>query len=115
MFDARILVGPAMLLLGGGFLFLSLRLWLVRPLNRVFRLGPFVTERGMRALLNLRFTSFAFGAFLTVQGLANVVFWYGTQQVYNPLVQALGSLAAGLGGWAVWLMLRGLWRLRSVK
>lgn len=111
MFDARILAGPALLALGAGFLFLSLRLWMVRPLNRVFRLGPYVTEAGMRAVLRLRFTSFAFGSFLAVQGLANVIFWFGERHVYNPLVQLLGSLGAGLGVWAASLMGLGLWRL----
>ncbi|WP_312487146.1 hypothetical protein [Sphingomonas sp.] len=74
MFDPRLLVGPVMLALGVSFLTLSIRLWMVRPLNRVFRLGPYVTERGMKAVLNLRFTSFAFGAFLSVQGLTAIVF-----------------------------------------
>ncbi|MBI0474209.1 hypothetical protein D9601_02365 [Sphingomonas sp. MA1305] len=115
MFDARLLVGPAMLALGLGFVFLSVRLWAVRPLNRVFRLGPFVTEKGMVAILNLRFTSFAFGAFFVVQGLTAIIFWYGTQDIRNPLVQALGSLGAGLGLWAVFLMYRGLWRVWRTK
>ncbi|WP_203309753.1 hypothetical protein [Sphingomonas beigongshangi] len=115
MFDARLLVGPAMLALGLGFLVLSIRLWAVRPLNRVFRLGPFVTERGMKAVLNLRFTSFAFGAFFVVQGLTAITFWFGSQDIQNPLVQALGSLGAGLGVWAVVLMYRGLWRVWKHK
>jgi hypothetical protein len=111
MFDPRFLAGPAMLVLGAGFCFLAMRLWLVRPLNRVFRLGPYVTEQGMRAVLNLRFTSFAFGAFLVVQGLSSVVFWWGEQEVYDPLVKLLGSLGAGMGLWAAGLMTRGLYRL----
>ena len=112
MFDPRILTGPLMIALGSGFLFLSARLWWVRPLNRVFRLGPYVTEQGMRAVLNLRFTSFAFGAFLAVQGLTMTVFWWlRDREINDPLVQALGSLSTGLGVWAVLLMARGIWRV----
>lgn len=90
-----------MLMIGVAFIAISLRLWLVHPVNRVFRIGPFVTERGMRAVLNLRLLFFGLGAFLSTQGAAGVVFWFfRDRRVDDPLVQFLGALGAGLGLWA---------------
>lgn len=115
MFDARLLVGPAMLVIGAALIAISMRLWLVRPVNRVWKLGPFVTEAGLKAVLNLRFTFFAMGAFLSVQGLTAITFWFGYQDIRNPLVALLGTLAAGLSFWAVYLTIAGLWRLWRSK
>lgn len=100
MFDLRFLTGPAMLLMGGFLIFVAFRLWRVHPVNRVFRLGPYVTEAGMVALLNLRFAIMSYGLFLFAQGMASAVFWYVRRAVDDPLVQFMGSLSAGLGIWA---------------
>lgn len=90
-----------MAVIGLSFLFLVYRLWWVHPINRVLKLGPFVTERGIRAVLGLRMTLLSFGVFLLAQGSASIVYWYfRARQADDPLVQFLGSLAAGLGVWA---------------
>lgn len=51
--------------IGGLFLWLSTALWREHPINRVLKLGPFVTERGLRALLSAWPFLFLFGAFVT--------------------------------------------------
>lgn len=106
MFDLRFLTGPAMLLMGGFLIFVAVRLWRVHPVNRVFRLGPYVTEAGMVALLGLRFTILSYGLFLSAHGLASCVYWYVRRAVHDPLVQFLGSLSAGLGIWAAVITVR---------
>ena len=114
--DPRVITGPTMLALGLMALFIAGRLWLVHPVNRVFRLGPFVTERGMRALLNMRQLFLALGAFLTTQGLASVVFWFFRErEVNDPLVQFLGALGAGMGLWTLALAGSALIRLLQIR
>lgn len=115
MFDLRFLTGPAMMVMGGFFLFVALRLWRVHPVNRVFRLGPYVTQEGMVALLNLRLTLFSYGAFLAVYGTASVVYWYLRRDVSDPLVQFLGSLGTGLAIWATINTARLFFRLYLAK
>ncbi len=100
MFDLRILTGPCLLIVGGFFLAMAWRLWRVHPINRAIRLGPYVTVEGMRAVLGLRMLLFSYGAFFTAMALANIAFWYVRTAVNDPLIQFLGSLAAGLGIWA---------------
>lgn len=113
--DLRFLSGPAMLVLGVCFLILAARLWWVHPVNRVFRIGRYVTEEGIRAVVRLRVTFIAFGSFLTFYGLASVVFWFTERGVFDPLVQFLGSLGAGLGVWAAGMALLDLWRLWKLR
>lgn len=104
-----------MIVLGGLMLFLAIRMWLVHPLNRVFRLGPFVTPRGIEAVLRLRLTLLLLGAFLFVQGLTSAVFWWARRDVSDPVVQYLGSLGAGLGIWAAVLLTTAVLRLWRVS
>lgn len=113
--DPRMLSGPALITLGGMFLFLGWRLWRVHPLNRVLSLGPFVTERGMRAVIGMRLSFVAFGLFLSVQGMVSVIFWFARRDVNDPTVAFLGALAAGLGLWAAGMALWGLSRFRQEK
>lgn len=115
MSDWRILGGPAMMVLGCCFLFFTYRLWVIHPVNRVFRLGPFVTERGMRAVLNLRLTLLSFGSCLVVYGLSSVVYWFFRQRVDDPLVQFLGSLGAGLAIWAAGMGVFSVVRFLRIK
>ena len=115
MFDPRFLAGPALIAMGGCHLFVAARLWFVHPLNRVFRLGPFVTEAGIRAVINMRMTLLSYGSSLTTYGLASCVFWFSDRGVFDPLVQFLGSLATGLLIWAAIMSLRFIARLWLVR
>ncbi len=110
-FDPRFLTGPAMMLMGAVLLVFAVRMWRVHPVNRVLRLGPYVTEAGMIALLNMRMTLLSYATFLLVYGLASVVFWYARREVNDPLVQFLGSLGTGLGLWAAGNSLVAFWRV----
>lgn len=113
--DPRMIAGPALIVLGLLMLFVTQKLWLSHPLDRARRLGPFVTEAGLRAVVELRLTLVAFGLFLSMQGVASVVYWYFRREVDDPLVTFLGSCAAGLGVWAASLAVaRGfrLWRAK---
>ena len=114
--DLRIVTGPAMLVIGGLILLLAYRLWWLHPINRVFRIGPFVTERGLRALLDMRQVFLAIGAFLTAQGAASVVFWaFAGGDVQHGATRFLGSLSAGCGVWAaiaVGVTAYRIWRIK---
>lgn len=55
----------AFYVIGGSLLWLATVMWREHPINRVFRLGPYVTEKGLRALLGLWPFLFLFGAFVT--------------------------------------------------
>lgn len=115
-FEARVLTGPAMLVIGSLFLWVAYRLWAVSPINRVFRLGPYVTEEGIKAVVRLRLYFLALGLFLTMQGMSNITFWFiAGRNIQSFAVQFQGSLAAGFAVFAavktVVVMLR-LWRAR---
>lgn len=113
-FDPRMITGPALVVMGALFLLMAWRLWRVHPLNRVFRLGPYVTEQGMKEVIRLRLTFASFGLFFLVQGATGIVFWYHSRDVNDPLVAFLGSLAAGLGVWAAYMAaVRLLWIWRD--
>lgn len=116
MFDLepRILAGPAQVIVGLVLTGIAIRLWTVHPVNRVFRLGPYVTEAGMRALLRLRSTFAAIGLAFVSGGAARTHFWFSSRQVSDPVVAFFGSLEAGLAVWAAFLAIHKavlLWRL----
>ena len=114
MIDTRFLTGPALILIGALLLTIALRLTLVHPINRVFRVGPFVTERGMKALLNMRIVFYAFGLLLVESGVFRCAYWYVYQDIHHPAVVFLGSLEAGLAVWSAGLAIMAaarLWRI----
>lgn len=114
--EPRVVIGPMLVLLGCLFLGIAARLWLVHPLNRVFRLGPFVTERGLRAVLSMRPLFLSLGLFLTTWGAANVIFWTQADgDLYYWPVPFLGALASVFGAWACALSIIAAVRLWRVK
>ena len=113
--DPRILTGPAFVLIGTLFLWISGRLWLVHPINRVFRVGPFVTEEGMAALLNMRPIFLSYGLLGVTSGIYRCTYWFVTQSVNAPVILFLGSLETGFAVWAAILSIMAavrLWRAR---
>ncbi len=109
--EPRLFTGPAFIVIGAFLLTIALRLWVVHPVNRVFRLGPYVTERGMVALLNGRTTFLCFGLLGIVSGLTRTIYWFVTPEVNAPGVRYLGSLETGLALWAAYLSVRTAVRL----
>lgn len=55
----------AFYVIGAILLWLAVAMWKEHPINRVFRLGPYVTELGLRTLLGAWPLLFLFGAFVT--------------------------------------------------
>ncbi len=49
--DLRLLSAIALLIIGCCFLIFSLRIRLTHPVNRVFTIGPFVTDAGLQLVL----------------------------------------------------------------
>lgn len=115
MIDLRYATGPALIIVGAVLLTVAVRLWMVHPINRVFRIGPFVTERGMRAVLGLRTIFLAYGLLLVESGTFRCAYWYLYQDVDAPVVAFLGSLETGLAFWAAALSVRAAYRLWHVQ
>lgn len=89
--DPRYLTGPAMIIVGLFFLFQACRLWFVHPINRVMRLGRYVTEEGLVAILNLRSLLLFYGLAGLEGGLYRCYYWFGNKEVDDPNVRFLGS------------------------
>lgn len=115
MFDPRFLTGPAFFGIGLFLFVISIRLWVVHPVNRVFRLGRFVTEDGMTALLNARVVFLAYGLLGLTSGMTRCIYWFGSRQVYDPAVMFLGSLETGLAIWSALLSASVAFRIWRLK
>ncbi|HEX8412458.1 MAG TPA: hypothetical protein VF637_01030 [Sphingomicrobium sp.] len=115
MFDPRFLAGPAQLVVGLLLLGISYRLSWVHPVNRVFRLGPYVTPEGLEVLLRLRLTMFSFGCMLVSGAASRITYWFAARDVYNKWVVLFGSLEAGLAMWAASLAVVAGYRLWIVN
>lgn len=116
MIDPRILTGPALIVIGGFLVTIALRLYIVHPVNRVFRLGPFVTERGLVAVLRMRVIFLCYGMFFLTQGMTSTTYWFVvSQDVDNPFVVAFGSFGAAFAIGAAYFTLVAAWRLWRLK
>ena len=115
MNDPRILMGPCLIVIGLFLAWITLRLFMVRPVNRVLRLGPFVTERGLIAVLRMRVLFGSYALFFLTQGTANILFWFiSSRDLNNPFVVAFGSLGSVFAIGAAYFTLRAavrLWKL----
>ena len=113
--EPRVLTGPAFFVLGLVFSWIVLRIWLVHPINRVFRLGPYVTERGIAAVLTMRPIFLAYALLGLTNGTTRMVYWFAVRSPNAPIIKFLGSLEAGLSVWAAFLTVKAtirLWRAR---
>lgn len=110
-FDPRLLTGPSLIVIGAVFLFLGLRLWIVHPVNRVLRLGPFVTEEGLGVVIRLRVLLTNLGLFFLTNGAASVRFWFvADRKLDDPIVAVLGGMAGVFAVSAAIVTLHALWR-----
>jgi len=115
MFEPRYLTGPALMVVGFLLLYVSWQIWRVHPVNRVFILGPLVTEAGMIALLHQRLLFLAFGLLMTESGIYRCVYWYVDPRVNAPSVMFLGAMETVFSLWSAYLAVNAgfkLWRAR---
>ena len=92
--DLRIVSAGALLVIGFCFLMFSLRIWMTHPVNRVFTIGPFVTEAGLQLVLRHIPLVFILGLYALSTSLADVAY-YGRAHWGVPwhIANALGLLS----------------------
>lgn len=73
--DFRLVSAIALLIIGFCFLMFSLRIWLTHPVNRVFTIGPFVTEAGLQLVLRHIPLVFILGVYALATALADVSYY----------------------------------------
>lgn len=98
--EPRFLIGPAECVIGVLMVVIAYRLWAVHPLDKVLRLGPYMTPEGLKILLAIRIEFFAFGSVLVVGGFTRFLYWFGHRNVNDPFVLLFGSMEALLSLWA---------------
>lgn len=99
--DPRYITAVALLIVGIAALSVAARILSTHPINRVFTLGPFVTEEGLRALLKYTPTIVALGMFALACGASNIAYalrWEG--RVSTETAYFFGYLEAGTAIWA---------------
>jgi hypothetical protein len=111
--DPRLLTAFALFIVGLAATSLAVRIWWTHPINRVFSLGPFVTEAGLKALLVHSPTIFALGLFAYASSASHLAFvarWnghIGTEAAhFFGLVEALfatwAAIAVTVTAWRLW-------------
>ncbi len=73
--DLRLFSAAALFIIGFFFLMFSLRIWLTHPVNRVFTIGPFVTEAGLQLVLRHIPLIAILGVYALSTGLADVSYY----------------------------------------
>ena len=110
---ARFLTDACLFLLGVWMIWVALRLWATHPINRVFGLGPYVTEEGLRFLLQHWLMVFALGLTLLTQALSRFSFkLYQLGHADALWAEAFGLTEAGLTLWSTILAVRALCAIR---
>ncbi len=75
MFDLRLVTAVALLIIGFCFLVFSARIWLTHPVNRVFTIGPFVTEAGLQLVLRHIPLIFILGLYAVADAVTEVAYY----------------------------------------
>lgn len=110
--DLRIVTGPCLLIVGVVLIVLALRLWFVHPVNRVLRIGPYVTEAGLRAIMRLRPLLLGMGCYFVTAGFARLAFWAWRADLLDRSIALLfGTAEAAFALWTATLLGMGAWRL----
>lgn len=101
MSDPRIVSAVAFYVIGLAAIALTLRIWWTHPINRVFSIGPFVTEAGLRAILDNTPALFALGLFALSAGVARHMYWLDARGHPTPLpANFFGLIEAIFAIWA---------------
>lgn len=98
--DPRLISAIALFLIGFALVGFVVRVWMTHPVNRVFLVGKFVTEDGLRVMLNNLPTVFVLGLAALTMGAAKV--GYAMRWAGGPEYPAdfLGTLEAIFLIWA---------------
>ena len=110
MFDPRIITCVAYLIVGFAAIGVCLRIWHTPAINRVFSLGPFVTEEGLRFILAHVKMLFALGAFAVASGLSRFAYWKaGVAHVESGWPHSFGIIEMIFAVWAASYVLYASW------
>lgn len=110
--DPRLVTALALGIVGMAAMMIAVRIWWTHPINRVFALGPFVTEAGLKALLRHTPTIFALGVFAVASAASHTAFvarWSG--HLSTEWAHFFGLLEALFAVWAAGAVLLTAWRL----
>lgn len=102
MIDPRIVSGTCLLLIGLVLSAFVIRVWMTHPVNRVFLVGRFVTEDGLKLLLRNLPTAFACGLFAISMGAAKLAYvdqGFEGNPANHPAV-FFGTVEASFAVWA---------------
>jgi hypothetical protein len=114
--DPRIITGIAYLIVGLSAIGVSLRIWWTPSINRVFSLGPFVTEEGLRFVLQHTRMVFALGAFAVASGLSRFAYWQaGVAHSSTGWHHFFGVVETIFAAWAAGCVIYAAWRACGKK
>lgn len=101
MDDPRIITAVAYAIIGLSAITLALRIWWTHPINRVFSLGPYVTEAGLKALLRNVRTVFALGCFALASAASRFAYWQaGVVDAKTSHSHFFGAIETAFAWWA---------------
>jgi len=99
--DPRLISAAALLVIGLLLISFVARVWVTHPVNRVFLVGKFVTEDGLRLLFKNLPSAFALGLFAIAAGCAKIAYverWKG--HIASELADFFGIIEAIFAVWA---------------
>ena len=112
MIDPRFVSAGALIVIGAILCGFIIRVWNTHPINRVFVLGPYVTQAGQALLLKNLPTVFAIGLGVIAAGGAKIGYalrWHG--QAGGDWADHLGIIEMVFLLWAAGCVIVAAWRL----
>lgn len=110
--DPRIVTAIAYAVIGVSAVVLGLRVLATHPINRVFALGAFLTEEGMRALLRVVPLLIALGMFAIASALSRLAYWQaGVDHASSGWPHFFGVIETVFALWAAISLARSVWQL----
>lgn len=99
----RFITDLLLLGIGGLLIWVAIKMWRTHPVNRVFSFGPYVTEEGMRLVLQHWMVVFSFGLTLVSQGLSRAAFkLWKLKYIGTDLEIMLGITEVCFTAWAAY-------------
>jgi uncharacterized membrane protein HdeD (DUF308 family) len=99
--DARIVTAICFCMIGSIVIAFTAKVWWTHPVNRAFLFGPYLTQKGLRALLHGLFMLSLLGALAIAGGVSRFVYWLRWRnQASDELAAGVGLVEAALSLWA---------------